>query len=51
MAHFSATWAPQCSQMNDVMTELAKDTQFSTVKFVKVILGVTQSLVQVYLTF
>lgn len=35
VVHFSATWAPQCQQMNDVMAELAKDTQFSNVKFVK----------------
>ncbi|XP_036373866.1 glutaredoxin 3 [Megalops cyprinoides] len=25
VVHFSAAWAPQCTQMNDVMAELAKD--------------------------
>ena len=36
VAHFWAQWAPQCQQMTDVMTELAKDTQYINVKFVKV---------------
>ena len=32
--HFHASWAAQCAQMNDVMTELAKDN--THVKFYKV---------------
>ena len=32
--HFYAPWSPQCTQMNDVMSELAKDN--SHVKFYKV---------------
>lgn len=32
--HFHAPWSPQCTQMNDVMSELAKDN--SHVKFYKV---------------
>ncbi|KAL4231374.1 Glutaredoxin 3 [Mactra antiquata] len=36
VVHFAATWAPQCTQMNDVLTELAKDSQYSKVKFFKV---------------
>ena len=32
--HFHASWAAQCTQMNDVMTELAKDN--THVKFYKV---------------
>lgn len=34
VVHFHAPWAPQCTQMNDVMTELATDN--SHVKFYKV---------------
>ena len=34
--HFSAAWAPQCKQMNDVMEELAKDSQYANVKFAQV---------------
>lgn len=34
MIHFHASWAAQCTQMNDVMTELAKDN--THVKFYKV---------------
>ena len=34
VVHFHAPWAPQCTQMNDVMIELAKDN--SHVKFYKV---------------
>ena len=34
MIHFHASWAAQCAQMNDVMTELAKDN--THVKFYKV---------------
>ncbi|KAK3606046.1 hypothetical protein CHS0354_006391 [Potamilus streckersoni] len=33
VVHFSANWAPQCQQMNDVLKELAKDTQFIHCKF------------------
>ncbi|XP_060562098.1 glutaredoxin-3-like [Ruditapes philippinarum] len=33
VVHFSATWAPQCAQMNDVVNELAKDSQFSSTHF------------------
>ncbi|PFX21574.1 glutaredoxin-3-like [Stylophora pistillata] len=33
VVHFHAPWAPQCKQMNEVMTELAKEN--SHVKFVK----------------
>jgi thiol-disulfide isomerase/thioredoxin len=36
VVHFSAAWAPQCKQMNDVMEELAKETQFVNVVFIKV---------------
>lgn len=36
VVHFSAVWAPQCQQMNDVLTELAKDSQYVNVRFVKV---------------
>lgn len=34
--HFSAAWAPQCKQMNDVMEELSKDSQYTNVQFAKV---------------
>ena len=34
--HFSAAWAPQCKQMNDVMEELSKDSQYANVKFAQV---------------
>ena len=34
MVHFQAAWAPQCSQMNDVMGELAKENKHTM--FVKV---------------
>ena len=34
VVHFHAPWALQCKQMNEVMTELAKEN--SHVKFVKV---------------
>lgn len=33
--HFSAAWAPQCKQMNDVMEELSKDSQYTNVQFAK----------------
>lgn len=33
MVHFWAPWAPQCAQMNEVMTELAKE--HPQVSFVK----------------
>lgn len=33
--HFSAAWAPQCKQMNEVMEELSKDAQYSNVQFVQ----------------
>ncbi|XP_052772838.1 glutaredoxin-3-like [Mya arenaria] len=36
VVHFAATWAPQCTQMDEVMVELAKDQQNSTVSFIKV---------------
>lgn len=36
VVHFWANWAQQCQQMNDVLTELAKDTQYINCKFVKV---------------
>ena len=36
VVHFSALWAPQCKQMNDVLEELAKDAQNVHVKFLKV---------------
>ena len=35
VVHFSAAWAPQCKQMNDVLEELAKETQFVNVVFIK----------------
>ena len=35
VVHFWAAWAPQCQQMNDVMTELAKDTKIKA-KYAKV---------------
>lgn len=35
VVHFSALWAPQCKQMNDVLDELSKETQFVNVAFVK----------------
>ncbi|XP_013385736.1 glutaredoxin-3-like isoform X2 [Lingula anatina] len=35
VVHFSADWAPQCKQMNDVLDELTKDTRFINVRFVK----------------
>ncbi|WAR21476.1 GLRX3-like protein [Mya arenaria] len=35
VVHFAATWAPQCTQMDEVMVELAKDQQNSTVSFIK----------------
>lgn len=35
VVHFAATWAPQCTQMNDVLTELAKDAEYSKVNFYK----------------
>ncbi|XP_074640333.1 glutaredoxin 3-like [Tubulanus polymorphus] len=36
VVHFQASFATQCTQMNEVMQELAKDTQYINVKFVKV---------------
>lgn len=35
VVHFSAAWTPQCKQMDDVISELAKDLSLSTIKFVK----------------
>ncbi|KAK3095293.1 hypothetical protein FSP39_012902 [Pinctada imbricata] len=35
VVHFSALWAPQCKQMNDVLEELAKDAQNVHIKFLK----------------
>ncbi|MPC71150.1 Glutaredoxin 3 [Portunus trituberculatus] len=33
VAHFMANWAPQCGQMNDVITELAKQSELKDVQF------------------
>ena len=35
--HFFAPWAPECTQMNDVLSELAKDNIH--VKFLKVMMA------------
>lgn len=35
VVHFSAAWTPQCKQMDDVISELAKDVSLSTIKFLK----------------
>ena len=35
MVHFSATWVEQCKQVNDVIDALAKQPEYSGVKFVK----------------
>ena len=37
MIHFYAPWAPQCTQMNDVLGELAKDNIH--IKFFKVVVA------------
>lgn len=34
VAHFTAHWAPQCQQMNEVLEELARDPQMGHVRFV-----------------
>ncbi|XP_037085327.1 glutaredoxin-3-like [Pollicipes pollicipes] len=36
VAHFSAHWAPQCQQMNEVLDELLSDPQLAHVKFISV---------------
>lgn len=36
VVHFSAVWAPQCKQMNEVLEELSKETEFVNVVFMKV---------------
>lgn len=37
VVHFAASWAPQCSQMNDVMMELLKDSQTAAkINYIKV---------------
>lgn len=36
VVHFSADWAPQCKQMNDVLIELSKDDELKLVRFVQV---------------
>lgn len=36
IVHFWAPWAPQCEQMNEVMNELANDSELSNVTFAKV---------------
>ncbi|KAK8405322.1 hypothetical protein O3P69_001706 [Scylla paramamosain] len=33
VAHFMADWAPQCGQMNDVITELGKQLELKDVRF------------------
>lgn len=33
VAHFMADWAPQCGQMNDVITELGKQSELKDVRF------------------
>ncbi|KAH3707732.1 glutaredoxin-3-like [Dreissena polymorpha] len=35
VVHFSASWAPQCGQMNEVLSELAKDPGYINVTFIK----------------
>ncbi|OWF51711.1 glutaredoxin-3-like [Mizuhopecten yessoensis] len=35
VAHFSAAWAPQCRQMNEVLEELSKDSQLAKSQFLK----------------
>ncbi|XP_069140493.1 glutaredoxin-3-like [Argopecten irradians] len=35
VVHFSAQWAPQCKQMNEVLEELSKDTQGAISQFFK----------------
>ncbi|KAL7641846.1 UNVERIFIED_CONTAM: hypothetical protein RMT77_007720 [Armadillidium vulgare] len=35
--HFMADWAPQCGQMNEVLTELAKQEQLKEVIFAKIL--------------
>lgn len=34
--HFWASWAPQCSQINDVLTELGKSKEFGCIKYFQV---------------
>ena len=34
--HFWASWAPQCSQINDVLTELGKSKEFGSIKYFQV---------------
>lgn len=36
VAHFMAEWAPQCGQMNDVITELSKQSELKNVRFIMV---------------
>lgn len=37
VVHFWADWAPQCQQINDVLIELTKDSEFKKCSFVKVL--------------
>ena len=38
VVHFLAEWAPQCSQVTDVLTELKNDKACAKVKFLQVII-------------
>lgn len=35
VVHFYAEWAPQCTQMNEIMEELSNQTEYRAVKFAK----------------
>lgn len=48
MVHFWAPWAPQCQQMNDVLEELAKDTQLAKSQFLKLEAEETPELSEKY---
>ena len=50
VVHFSASWAPQCQQMNDVLTELSKDPQLSAVRFLEVSVKTVLSWLECYIT-
>ena len=36
VVHFCAAWAPQCTQINEVLEELSKDSRYKKCKFIKV---------------